>query len=163
MWSMSLVQIFYSIQPKPKLFFFNRMALSIITIDEIVQLNITERAQPRWNLKKQFLYCGPSIVSISPRIGCWAPPLGQEMPLSLRISWYPLFCFCLIMQHSLFLQMEEPTALMAGLSFTLHFNNVLFIWKLEHPNDRWCSGLFHQTREWGWAGRMEKWGNYCCC
>lgn len=59
------------------------------------------------------------------------------------------------MQHSLFLQMEEPTALMTELSFTLHFNNVLFIWKLEHPDYRWCSRLFHQTIERGHVGRMD--------
>lgn len=40
MWLMPLDQPFYSNQPKTKFLFFNVMALSVITVDEIVQLNI---------------------------------------------------------------------------------------------------------------------------
>lgn len=152
---MQLDQPFYSNLPKSTHLLFNVMTFSVIIVWNCAVKYCHREGNQNGFLKKQFLVVS-SIVSISPRIrllgtpsrignatffwGCWYPPL-------LLLSHYAAF----------FVFTNGSThALMTGLSFTLHFNNALFIWKLEHPNYRWRWGLFHQTLEWGQVGR--EWG-----
>lgn len=91
---------FYSNHPETKVLFFNIMASSILTVDEIVQLNIVIQNIIKMEFEETIsLHVVSPIVSFPQELDCWAPPPGQEMPLSLRMpmSSLPLVSLCSIL------------------------------------------------------------------
>lgn len=84
------------------------MTLSIITEGGIVQLNLVIKKAIKINLEKQYLVV-PTVVSISPRIRLLGTPSRIRNATLFEDADILGFWFCLVMQHSLFLQMEEPT------------------------------------------------------
>ena len=67
-------------------FFFITVTLCILTVDETMQLNIAmENALKMESEETISFFVVPSIVSFPRGLLCWTPPLGKEMPVSLRM------------------------------------------------------------------------------
>lgn len=76
------------------------MASCILTVDETMQLNIVIENTIKMESKETIsLLVVPPIVSFLQGLLCWAPPPGQEMPLSLRML---IACLLLLSHYAAF-------------------------------------------------------------
>lgn len=116
-------------------FFFNIMALSKTIVEVVGIVILSCRMKSKWDRRSTFF---TEVSSTDMWFGLLYTPSGPGKSASYDDT-DPLFCFCLIIQQSLFLQMKAnsandwtviPTALL----------QCSFIRKSLHPNYRWCSG-----------------------